>query len=251
MSNPWKEIRDAVWARAWGGGFTGPQLLVALRLVEHYPNIYPGEKTLARWTRLGVSTVRQVVAELDAARVLRITRNPGRVNQYEFLDRNGNPIVPGVPDIGPTPPGAGSPPRQELDHPPPGAGSPTPPGAGSEADPDLKQIKEAETEAASSPLPVVLRTIPEGYVPSEQLLSQAEQAGCPRAVFRAKLAELADGPIGGSRGILPHKLESYLLKCSTKWRTWAETERAKNPPKNTLLRNPGERTAAEALRNFK
>jgi hypothetical protein len=94
-------------------------------------------------------------------------------------------------------------------------------------------------------LPVVLRTIPEGYVPSEELLASAEMSGCSRAVFAAKLAELGDGPIGGSRGVLPHKLESYLLKCSAKWRTWAQTDAAKAPTK------PRTRTAAEALKDFR
>lgn len=147
MSNPWKEIRDAVWARAFEGGFTSPQLLVALRLVEHFPNIFPGEQKLARWTRLGERTVRQALSELEAARVLRITRNPGRVNQYEFLDRSGNPIQSGVPDIGPTPAGAAGPPRQELPGTPAGAAGPTPAGAAAEADPDLKQDPKREVEA--------------------------------------------------------------------------------------------------------
>lgn len=76
--------------------------------------------------------------------------------------------------------------------------------------------------------PVVLHVLPAEYVPSESLLASAEIAGCPRETFMAKLAELGDGPIGGARGVLSNKLESYLLKCSARWRTWVETDRAKD-----------------------
>lgn len=147
-----RELRDAVWARAWESGLKSPQLLVALRLVEHWPNIYPGIATIARWTQLGESTVRRVLQELEALRVLRIEPDPGRVNRYHFLDRNGQVIPYGVPDIGPTPLGASAPPRSERADTPLGASAPTPLGASAEADPDLKQETKQEGEAGARAL---------------------------------------------------------------------------------------------------
>jgi len=220
LSNPWKEIRDAVWARAFEGGFTSPQLLVALRLVEHFPNIFPGEQKLARWTRLGLSTVRQAIAELEAARILRVTRNPGRVNQYEFLDRAGNPITQGVPDIGPTPPGAGGAPRQELDHTPPGAGSPTPPGAGSEADPDLKQDPKQEVEAGRASAPEHARALMPHELAERRKAAEATTPGA-RPVIRYEFREgwkpkRSHRELGISLGLTDHDIGARLHDCRNK-----------------------------------
>ncbi len=144
----YRHLRDAVWARAWDGALSTPQLVVALRLVEHWPRIFPGEKTLARWTRLSERAVRDALHALEAGRLIQITRTPGRPNAYAFLDPQGGEIR--VPSLGPTPAGAAAPPRQELPHPPAGAAAPTPAGAAAEADPDLKQSSKQEEKAGSA-----------------------------------------------------------------------------------------------------
>lgn len=154
----WRKLRDAVWARTAQGHLSAPQTLVALRLVEHWPDIYPGEKTLARWTQLGESTVRRALGELQAMKVIRIIRNPGRGNIYEFLDTEGNPIRRTVPNIGPwpvpqsDPARSERPPRSERAVTPSGASGVTPLGASAEADPDLKQDPKQEREAGAREL---------------------------------------------------------------------------------------------------
>lgn len=229
-SSQFRELRDAIWDRARQGHLSSPQLLVALRLVEHWPDIYPGEKTLAGWTQLGESTVRRALADLSEAKVIRIVRNPGRGNIYAFLDANGNPIRRDVPSVGPWPvpddhAQSERSPRSERAVTPSGASGVTISTVTAEADPDPKQTNKQTMEAGT--LPLIIRTVPEGYTPSEDLLASAETAGCPRPVFMAKLAELRVGPIGGNRGVLADKLEEYLLRCSANWRTWAETDRAR------------------------
>ncbi len=218
MKGPHRELRDSIWARAWDAGLSSTQLLVALRLVEHWPNIFPGEKTVARWTRLGESTVREAIRQLVEARVLRVEREPGKVNHYWFLDREGQDIAQSFPDVGPTPPAASRVPRQQPAHPPPAASAPTPPAASAEADPDLKLKPKLERETG---MPAVLHELPEGFVPSEELLSAAELGGCPRAVFLERLADLGTGPIGGTRGVSVGKLDAYLLVQAGKWKAWA------------------------------
>lgn len=74
---------------------------------------------------------------------------------------------------------------------------------------------------------VAVKQIPEDWEPSAELIASAELAGCPPAVFREKLADLRRGPIGGNRGIFPSKLDEYVLAAASKWRVWAETDRAK------------------------
>ena len=43
----------------------------------------------------------------------------------------------------------------------------------------------------------------------------------------ARIETLRAGPIGGSRGIFPDKLDDYIRSSFGKWKTWAETDRAK------------------------
>lgn len=143
----YRDLRDAVWARAWEGGLTTPELVVLLRLVEHWPRVFPGQIALARWTAQSERTVRDALSSLESKRILRIVRNPGRGNVYQFIDQDGNPMT--TRGLGPTPAGAAGPPRQELPVTPAGAAGPTPAGAAAEADPDLKQTTKQTMEAGT------------------------------------------------------------------------------------------------------
>lgn len=42
-----------------------------------------------------------------------------------------------------------------------------------------------------------------------------------------RIADLRLGPIGGSRGIFPDKVDDYIRKQFPRWKTWGETDRAK------------------------
>jgi hypothetical protein len=76
-------------------------------------------------------------------------------------------------------------------------------------------------------IPTVHHTL-RGWKPPPELEGEAEMAGVPREVFRERLAELANGPIGGRRGVLDR--EKYVRAQFGKWRTWAEEQRARRAP---------------------
>ena len=148
MASEHRSLRDAIWARAWDAGLTSAQLLVALRLVKHFPRMFPGEQTLCRWTRLSESTVRRSLRELEELRILRTVRTPGRGNQYQFLDSTGAPIL--VPSLGPTPVTMTAAPVTMTGAPVTMTG-PTPVTMTAEADPDLKQKSNLEVKAGPEP----------------------------------------------------------------------------------------------------
>lgn len=72
--------------------------------------------------------------------------------------------------------------------------------------------------------PTVWRTLA-GWEPPEGLEDEAVMAGVPAEVFRARIAELQNRPIGGSAGVLDRT--KYVRQLFGKWKTWAETDRAK------------------------
>lgn len=88
-----------------------------------------------------------------------------------------------------------------------GEGSPQPP---------------APVEAQGTPL--VFRSL-EGWHPSPELRAEALAAGVLPAEFDRRIAELRNGPIGGARGVLDR--DTYVRNQFGRWRTWAETDRAK------------------------
>lgn len=102
------------------------------------------------------------------------------------------------------------------------SGSPLPPAA----DPF---VTELFPEAAPAPvLPTVIRQLGDWHPSTDELAALAAEAavaGVPD--FEARMASLAFGPIGGSRGVLPGKVADYVRSQFGKWRTWSETDRAK------------------------
>lgn len=172
----YRNLRDAVWARAWDGGLDCHELLVALRLVEHWPRVFPGEATLVRWTRLSESTVRRALRKLEQARVIRTIRTPGRGNEYEFLDSEGAPIK--VRSLGPTPVPQTAAPVRETAPPVPQTGPPPVPQT-AEADPDLKQIREADQGScvARKPRGAPKTTVPEDFTPNAGCITLAREHG--------------------------------------------------------------------------
>lgn len=74
---------------------------------------------------------------------------------------------------------------------------------------------------------VVTDRIPEDWVISDELRAAAITAGVPPADIDDRIADLRTGPIGGVRGIFLHKVDDYIKHQFPKWRSWAETDRAK------------------------
>lgn len=73
--------------------------------------------------------------------------------------------------------------------------------------------------------PPVLYAIPATWQPSESLRADAAIAGV--VDFDERLASLRAGPIGGTRGVFEDQLDEYVRTFFGKWRTWAETDRAR------------------------
>lgn len=79
---------------------------------------------------------------------------------------------------------------------------------------------------------LVLHSWPEGLELSEEFITKAKTAGVldPQKWFD----KLKQGPIGGQRGVLAHKLTDYLDSQIGKWRTFEETDRAKDAQRSAV-----------------
>lgn len=77
----------------------------------------------------------------------------------------------------------------------------------------------------SGTLPAVLHRLPPDWEPSAELCAEASMAGVTDLGHR--IAALKAGPIGGARGVLADQLENYIRSFFGKWKTWGETDRAK------------------------
>lgn len=64
-----------------------------------------------------------------------------------------------------------------------------------------------------------------GWSLSAELRAEAIVAGVPAEDIDGRVADLAGGPIGGTRGTFDR--DDYVRRQFPKWRTWAETDRAK------------------------
>lgn len=80
---------------------------------------------------------------------------------------------------------------------------------------------------AAPTLPTVIRSLPDDWRMSDELRAEAVTAGVPPAAIDDRIADLRTGTIGGARGVLAHKLDSYIRNQFGKWKTWAETDRAR------------------------
>lgn len=92
--------------------------------------------------------------------------------------------------------------------------------------------------------PRVVYEIPATWQPSESLRSEALMAGVTD--FDERILRLRSGPIGGVRGVFENLIEDYIRNFFGRWRTWAETDRAKAAaaaaakPRGQSYRRPGE-----------
>jgi hypothetical protein len=67
----------------------------------------------------------------------------------------------------------------------------------------------------------------DGWSPKPELYARAIELGLSREVVDQRIGELRTGPVGGARGVFPHKRDEYVLQQLPKWRTWKETDAAK------------------------
>lgn len=95
-------------------------------------------------------------------------------------------------------------------------------GSDLDLDPDLTRARANPTPAQG--VPQVWFTL-DGWEMSDELRAEAVIAGVPAADIDQRIKELKNGPIGGRRGVINR--DDYVRAQFPKWRTWAETERAK------------------------
>jgi hypothetical protein len=83
----------------------------------------------------------------------------------------------------------------------------------------------------------------DGWEPKPDLYARAAELGLSREVVDQRIGELRTGPVGGARGVFPHKRDEYVLQQLPKWRTWKETDAAK-AARAAAAPGPGVRRAA-------
>jgi hypothetical protein len=137
----YRSIRDAVWACEVIGGSAK---LVALRLVEHWPRIFPSLASLAKHTGLSERTVRDALRELEAKRVIATEHREGSSSTYSFVGVS-------IPALG-TPAESAALPRQNLPDPPAKSAAPTPAESAPEADKGLSRQESGRVEAGTREL---------------------------------------------------------------------------------------------------
>lgn len=94
--------------------------------------------------------------------------------------------------------------------------------------PTTKTLVSNDTKTPLPPggtVSVSLSELPEDWTPSDELRAEATMAGVTQ--LDKHIESLRTGPIGGRRGVLPHKLDGYIRGLFGTWKTWEETERSK------------------------
>lgn len=118
---------------------------------------------------------------------------------------------------------------EKLDAPKPKP-KPKPDPSSSSSVPAAPEVEPVESRS------LVLHELPADMVLPEHLADEARQAGVldPHRWFD----KLKEGPIGGERGVLARGLEGYLRRLFGSWRSWEETERAKDAQRSAAAASP-------------
>lgn len=199
----YRDIRDAVWACRTIG--TAAKM-VALRLVEHWPRIYPSVASLSEFTGLSARSVARALRELEEQHVIRTRHHMGRSSTYEFVGVS-------IPEFGtpanaagvapPTPANASGDPCQIC--------TPTPATVADEAD-NTKRTREAGGRKRRSP--PVETPLPADWTPSKHHREYAHNLGLDldTEVFSFK------GWAEGRTAVSWNGTFSTRLANSVKWR---------------------------------
>ena len=86
---------------------------------------------------------------------------------------------------------------------------------------------QAAVAVAQSGSPVVLRKVPAGMAIPDDIRQDARILGLTDQQIDERWSELCDGPIGGTRGVLPERLHAYLRKLPGKWKVWVDSDKAR------------------------
>jgi hypothetical protein len=138
------DLFDAVWAL----DIDPTAKFVALRLARHWPHIFPGLQSLAKWTGYDERTVRRALRRLQDDGVITVTQRAGSSSVYAFVGVSipalgkHPPLVASGPDSAPPPPDSAPP------H--PGLSAPRGGGVAPPEDPSLNDPMERTKEGESA-----------------------------------------------------------------------------------------------------
>jgi len=237
--------RDAVW------GSTLPALprLVALRMVEHLPNVTPSTESLARHTGLSRATVIRCIKDLEIWGCLQVTRRNGCRSSYQLTGHwDQLPPATGVTQL-PVSDGKET-----------GVPQPSPPVAHS----NPKQTREADKEAAN-----VGASSSESTKPTRKRARRARPPMVATSLPDDFAPAPADREFARQRG-LDIEAELYTFRryygdvthknWPGRWANWLRKADPARPPNklrplnhrvpNHVPSRPRERSAEEALRGF-
>lgn len=171
----YRTLRDAVWAIE---GISQPALVVALRLVEHWPRIMPSVAGLAQFTKMSERNVRYALKELEERGIIAIQHVSGRRSVYQFVGVS-------IPHLG-TP--ADSAPLHHVQPTPADSAPPTPAPRAPEADKILKQTREAGPRRRGA----LSHLVPESWQPNHNHRAMAEGFGWSHVRFDAEVQDFRD-----------------------------------------------------------
>jgi helix-turn-helix protein len=224
-----RTIRDAVWACR---EIKGSSKLIALRLVEHWPRIFPSLRSLCEFTGLKERAVRKAIRELERVGVIVTTPRPGSTSTYAFPGVS-IPALGGVSRGGPPPAEYADPAPVQKSPPPPTKRAPHPlpkePPKQINLSRQTKQGRSARERAAPAPaVSMTRRSDPKtwrhlnGWTPSAKLRQEARALGLTDATFDRRIARLRNSPIGGRDGVFDRDV--YVSGLLEDWQKW-EAER--------------------------
>jgi hypothetical protein len=210
-----RSIRDAVWECPHIGGSAK---LVALRLVEHWPRIFPSLRTIGTYTGLAERTVRDALRELEKKHVIVTTRHEGKSSTYNFVGVS-IPAFGGAPRQEPPEGEPESGPRQNPPDPPAESAGPPrqnlPPKRIMEA---VKLSGGSRQGSAPPPPPSGLWRDLDGWEMSKALRAEALKAGVPPKALDDRITRLRNTRIGGRWGIRDR--DDYVRSWFAKWAEW-------------------------------
>jgi hypothetical protein len=265
-ADQFRDVRGAVWAcrsyvdpkTAKRVKVTPTQRLIALRLVEHWPRIFPSVRTLCWWTGYSDRAVQKALRALELAGIIRTTRRFGKSSTYEFpgvsIPRlghgaglaprpdiaGGEPESPGGGEGGEPGTGVGgepgSPPRGT--HVPPNQQGLSNnkaegrPGASGAAAPADRFSSQAPDPDPSSRVDRLWRNL-KGWEPSSQLRTHARALGLTDDAFDRRLGALRNRPIRG--GV--YDRDAYVSEQFPRWVKWEAEEKMPVSSAGTGSRN--------------
>lgn len=243
-----RSVREAVWACDLIGGSAK---LVALRLVEYWPRIFPSLATIGQFTGLSERCIRDALRELERKKIITTHRQQGLSSSYQFIGVS-IPALGKEEDDGDSGPGSSEreaaksvfPPSEPPRRSAPGGGAPIAGPPRLELPPKPSRLslldKGRRDGALPSPPPAPPRGLwndLDGWELSASLRAEAIAAGVPAHRLDARIKRLRNIRIGGKNGV--RNRDEYVRACFEQWAKWEKENAAKEASRNGLRPRTG------------